>query len=75
VLLTQYCSGDKIGKNEKAENVAHMGERRGLYKVLVVLMGKPEEMRPLGRPRCRWQDNINLLAPELFFSNFSTLCI
>jgi hypothetical protein len=28
--------------------VARMGERRGAYRVLV---GKPEEGRPLGRPR------------------------
>jgi len=32
-----------------------MGERRGIYKVLVA---KPEGKRPLGRPRCRWEDNI-----------------
>jgi hypothetical protein len=32
-----------------------MGERRGVYKVLVE---KPEEKRPLGRPRRRWEDNI-----------------
>ena len=31
-----------------------MGERRGLYRVLV---GKPEGMRPLGRPNRRWKDN------------------
>jgi hypothetical protein len=30
-----------------------MGERRGLYRVLV---GKPEGKRPLGRPRRRWKD-------------------
>jgi hypothetical protein len=35
--------------------VAGMGERRGLYTVLV---GKPEGKRPLGRPRRRWEDNI-----------------
>jgi len=34
-----------------------MGERRGVYKVLV---GKPEERRPLGRPRRRWGDNIKM---------------
>jgi len=32
-----------------------MGERRGVYGVLV---GKPEGKRPLGRPRRRWEDNI-----------------
>jgi len=34
-------------------HVAHMRERRGAYTVLV---GKPEAKRPLGRPRCRWED-------------------
>jgi len=38
-----------------AGHVAHMGERRGIYWVLV---GKPEGKRPLGRPRYRWKDNI-----------------
>jgi hypothetical protein len=41
--------------------VALMGEGRGVYRVLV---GKPEGKRPLWRPRRRWEDNINLLAPE-----------
>ena len=34
-----------------------MGERRGLYKVLV---GKPEGKRPLGRPRNRWENDIDM---------------
>jgi hypothetical protein len=34
-----------------------MGERRGAYRVLV---WKPEGRRPLGRPRCRWEDNIKM---------------
>jgi hypothetical protein len=29
-----------------------MGNRRGLYKV--VLVGRPKGNRPLGRPRPRW---------------------
>jgi hypothetical protein len=32
-----------------------MWERRGMYRVLV---GKPEGKKPLGRPRRRWEDNI-----------------
>jgi len=35
-----------------AEHVASMGERRGVYRVLV---GKPEGERPLGRLRRRWR--------------------
>jgi len=38
-------------------HVAHMGERRGIYRILV---GKPEGKRPLGRPRRRWENNIKL---------------
>jgi len=34
-----------------------MGERRGVYRVLV---GKPEGKRSLGRPMCRWEDNIKM---------------
>jgi hypothetical protein len=37
--------------------VAHMGEERGVHRVLV---GKPEGKRPLGRPRRRWEDNIKM---------------
>jgi hypothetical protein len=32
-----------------------MGERRGVYRVMV---GKPQCKRPLGRPRRRWEDNV-----------------
>ena len=40
-----------------AGHVARMGEERGMYRVLV---GKPKGKRPLGRPRCRWVDNIRM---------------
>jgi len=40
-----------------AGHVAHMGEGRGVHRVLV---GKPEGKRPLGRPRRRWEDNIKM---------------
>jgi hypothetical protein len=32
-----------------------MGEKRNAYRILV---GKPEGKRLVGRPRCRWEDNI-----------------
>jgi len=38
-----------------AEHVASMVEVTGVYRVLV---GKPEENRPLGRSRHRWEENI-----------------
>jgi len=45
-----------------ARHVAHMGEGRGVYRVLV---GKPEGKRPMGRPRRRWEDNIKLDLQEV----------
>jgi hypothetical protein len=34
-----------------------MGEKRNAYRLLAE---KPEVKRPLGRPRCKWVDNINM---------------
>jgi len=45
-----------------AGNVARMGERRSVYRVLV---GKHEGKRPLGRPRHRWEDNIKMDLQEV----------
>ena len=42
--------------------MAHMGEERGVHRVLV---GKPEGKRPLGRPRRRWEDNIKIDLQEV----------
>jgi hypothetical protein len=39
-----------------------MGEGRGVYTVLV---GKTEGKRALGRPRCRWENNINMDLREI----------
>jgi len=57
-MPTKYCSGDQIEKNE----MVGMGERRGIYRILV---GKPEGKRPLGRPRRRWEDNIKMDIQEV----------
>jgi hypothetical protein len=45
-----------------AGHVARMGEDRGVHRVLV---RKPEEKRPLGRPRRRWEDNIKMDLQEV----------
>jgi hypothetical protein len=39
------------------EHVERTGERRVAYRVLV---GKPEDKRPLERPRRRWEYNIKM---------------
>jgi len=43
-------------------HLARMGERRGVYRVLV---RTPEGNRPLGRPRRRWEDNIQTYLQEV----------
>jgi len=39
-----------------------MGDKRGAYRVLV---GKPEGNRPIGRLRCKWEDNIKMDLQEV----------
>jgi hypothetical protein len=43
-------------------HVACMGVGRGVYRVLV---GRPEGKRPLGRPRCMWEDDIKIDLREI----------
>ena len=45
-----------------AGHVACMDEERGVYRVLV---RKPEGTKPLGRPRCRWMDNVSMDLQEV----------
>ena len=52
----------KSSRLRKSGHVACMGEERGVYGVL---LGKPEGRRPLGRPRCRWVDNIRMDLQEV----------
>jgi hypothetical protein len=61
-LYALYSSPDiiRVIKSRRlrwAGHVACMVEMRGAYGVLVV---KPEERRPLERPRRRWEDNIKM---------------
>ncbi|KAJ4426748.1 hypothetical protein ANN_26547 [Periplaneta americana] len=50
----------------RAGHVAHMGESRNAYRVLV---GRPEGKRPLGRPRRRWEDNIKMDLREVGYDD------
>ena len=63
-----YCSPNivRVIKSERMRwtgHVARMGEKRGVYRVLV---RKPEGKRPLGRPRRRWEDNVNNVKKSLW---------
>ena len=66
-----YCSPNivrviKWRRMKWAGHVAHMGEERGVYRVLV---GKPEGKRPLGKPRRRWVDNIRMDLQEVGYGS------
>jgi hypothetical protein len=52
----------KLRKMRWAGHVTRMGKKRNVYRLLV---GKPEEKRPLGRPRCRWMVNIKMDLLEI----------
>jgi hypothetical protein len=45
-----------------AGNVARMMKKGDVYRLL---LGKPKGKRPLGRPRCRWVDNIKMDLEEI----------
>jgi hypothetical protein len=62
-----YCSPNivRVIKSRRmrwAGHVARVGERRGVYRVLV---GEPDGRRPLGRPRHRWEVNIKIDLEEV----------
>jgi hypothetical protein len=52
----------KLRRMKWTRHVARMGEKRNTYMLLV---GKPEGKRPLGRPRRRWVDNIRMDLGEV----------
>jgi len=52
-------------------HVARIGERRGVYRVLV---GKTEGKRPLRIPRRRWEDNIKMNLMQMGWRRMGWIC-
>ena len=46
----------------RARHIARMEEGRSAFKILT---DTPTGKRPLGRPRCRWEDNIRMDLKEI----------
>jgi hypothetical protein len=61
-LTDLHSSPNVIWAIKWAGHVARMGKIRDVYSVLV---GKSEGKRPLGGPRCRWENNIKMDLQEL----------
>ena len=60
-----YCSPNIVRvlkSRRRGGSCSTYGERRGVYKVLVV---EPKGKRPLGRARRRWEDNIKMDLQEV----------
>jgi len=67
VLNDLYCSPNIFRAIKSriirwARHVARVGQRRGVYRILV---GKSEGKRPLGRPRRRWEDDMTMDFKEV----------
>jgi hypothetical protein len=55
--IPSIVKGDQNEKNDMDGGYSMYGGRRGVNRVLE---GKPDGKRPLGRPRRRWEDNIQM---------------
>jgi hypothetical protein len=70
-LYNLYSSPDiirhiKSRRMRWAGHVARREEERNVYRVLV---GKPEEKRPLGRPRRKWENAIKMDLREIGYKD------
>jgi hypothetical protein len=61
-LLPNIVCMVKSRRMRLAGHVVRMGEGRVVHRAL---LGKPEGMNPLGRPTCRWEDNIKTYLQEV----------
>jgi hypothetical protein len=50
----------RVVKSRRMRWAGHVARMVGDKIVHRLLVGKPERKRPLGRPRCRWEDNIKM---------------
>jgi hypothetical protein len=71
-LNNLYCSPNivrviKLRRMRWTRHVARMGERRGVYRILV---GKTGGKKQLGKPRRRWEDNNKMGLQEVGSEGF-----
>jgi hypothetical protein len=47
----------RVIKSRRMRLVGHVASMGEMGKTYIILVGKPEGKRPLGRPRRRWEEN------------------
>jgi hypothetical protein len=62
VFLSKHNYNDQVKEDEVRRACSANGEERNAYRILE---GKPEGMRPVGRPRRSWVDNNNMAVREI----------
>jgi hypothetical protein len=62
------CTIRQVKEDEMGRACSTNGVKRNAYKIL---LGKPEGMRPLGRPRRRWVDNVKIYLREIGWNGMS----
>ena len=60
-----FYSSPNIIRSLKSRRLRWAGHVARMHRPYRVLVGKPEGKRLLGRPRCRWEDNINMDLREV----------
>jgi hypothetical protein len=50
-----------MNKSKRMKWAGHVARMRAMRNEYRIFVGKPEGKRPLGRPRCRWVENIKIL--------------
>ena len=70
LLLSKYHKGDQVEKIAMGGTCSTYGENTGTYRVLV---GIPEGKSPLGRPRRRWKDYIEMDLQEVEYGCWTGL--
>jgi hypothetical protein len=61
IFFAKHNYNDQVMKDEMGRACSTQGEKRNAYRIFV---GRPEGKRPLGRYKCRWEDNIKLYLKE-----------
>jgi hypothetical protein len=66
-LCNLYTSPNviRVAKSSRMRWVEHVACKEQVRNAYKILVGKPEGKGPLGRPKCRWEDNIRMTLRDI----------